>query len=238
MAVGISPLALALLLLAVSGAGWSLADVAGRTLLQRVSDDDVIARLFGLIEGIGAGAYAIGSVLASVLVVSFGARGAVFLAGATMPLLALVSWRRLRAADRSAHVPAAEMALLRSVSIFAALPAPAIERLAHDVVTETVPAGAVLVRQGDVGDRFYVIADGIAVVSIDGARVNRLGGGDHFGEIALLRDVPRMATVTARTDLTVLVLGREPFLETVTGHPQSLERAHRAADRLIGGDRS
>jgi MFS family permease len=238
MAVGLSPLPLALALLAVSGAGWSVADVAGRTLLQRISDDDVLARLFGVVEGIAMGAYAIGSIIASALVVWIGARGAVLAAGATMPVLGLLTWRRVHAADRSAHVPTAEIALLRTVRIFAALPAPVIERLAHAASTESVAAGTALVRQGDSGDRFYVIVDGMATVSIDGARAAELSRGAHFGEVALLRDVPRTATVSALTDLTVLVLQREPFLEAVTGHPQSLEAAHGAVDELIERNRT
>lgn len=113
-----------------------------------------------------------------------------------------------------------------------------IERLAHAASTESVAAGNAVVRQGDTGDRFYVIVDGIAAVSVDGARAAELSRGGHFGEVALLRDVRRTATVSALTDLTVLILEREPFLEAVTGHPQSLEAAHGAVDELIERNRT
>ncbi len=234
--VGFASVVPAMALLAVSGAGWSVADVAGRTLLQRVSREDVLARLFGVLEGMEMASFAIGAIVASALVAWLGARWAVVVAGATMPVLAAVSLRRLRAVDRSAAVPARTIALLRAVTLFAYLPPPEIERLAKDVMHVTVPAGTQIVRQGAAGDRFYAIVEGTATVIKDGVVVNELGPGDHFGEIALLRDVPRQAGVTASSALTALALGRGPFLEAVTGHPQTLQAASEAMDRLVGPD--
>jgi CRP-like cAMP-binding protein len=125
------------------------------------------------------------------------------------------------------------LALLRRYEIFAPLPGPAIERLMASLVAVRIEAGEVLIREGDVGDRFYVIVDGAVEVSRGGRVVGRLGEGDALGEIALLRDVPRTATARAITAVRLLALDRDPFLEAVTGHPRSLERASALADARL-----
>jgi MFS family permease len=219
----------ALALFAVGGAGRSVADVAGRTLLQRVAPDEVLARVFGVLEGLAMVALALGSVAASVAVSTLGVRAALALAGAFVPLAVAVLARRLLAIDRHAEAPDPEvLGLLRSLDLFAPLAASAFERLVRNVERVVADAGTTVIREGDTGDRFYVIASGEAAVSRNGSAVATLGAGDGFGEIALLRDEPRVATVTAVTAMELLALERDPFLEAVTGHPQS----HHAADEL------
>jgi CRP-like cAMP-binding protein len=117
------------------------------------------------------------------------------------------------------------LAFVRGMPMFAMLPVPAIERIANNLEQMQLPAGEILIREGDVGDRLYIIVEGDAVVTRDGVHVADQTVGDHVGEIALLRDVPRTASVTAKTAMKLLTLEREPFLEAVTGHPQSRERA-------------
>jgi CRP-like cAMP-binding protein len=76
----------------------------------------------------------------------------------------------------------------------------------------------VIIREGDEGDCFYMIESGRCSVTILGSRVNELGPGDSFGSIALLKDIPRTATVTALEDMELFGLERQPFLEAVAGY--------------------
>jgi MFS family permease len=210
--------ATAFVLLAVAGMGRSLFDVAGRTLLQRTAPPEVLGRVFGVLEGLSMAALAAGSLLASALVAIGGAELAFVATGALLPGLALVAGRRLFQIDDRADVPVVELALLRAVPITAALAGPELERLARGLEPVSVRAGDVIFDKGDVGDRFYVVADGRLEV-LDGDRlVTELGRGDAFGEIALLRDVPRTASVRARTGATVFALERAEFLAAIAGN--------------------
>lgn len=213
-------------LFAASGAGWSLADVAGRTLLQRVAPDEVLARIFGIFEGIAMVAVAVGSVAASGLVGTVGIKWTLVVAGAFVPLVLLVTGARLFAIDRQAAAPDPHLIdLLRAIPIFAPMPAPAVERLLANLVRVDVRPGDVVIREGDPGDRFYVIDRGEVEVTTRGTAIGRRRAGDYVGEIALLRDVPRTATVTAVTAVTMYALDRDVFLGALTGHPRSRDVA-------------
>ncbi len=128
--------------------------------------------------------------------------------------------------------------MLASVPIFAPLPGGSLEHLAARLVPLRVDAGTVIVREGDAGDRFYIVAEGEMEVSQDGGAMSELAAGDYFGEIALLRDVPRTATVTARTDAVLYALDRDDFLAAVTGHPQSAEAAETVMSARLSGPAS
>lgn len=227
---GAIPAAIApIVFLALAGSGHSLIDVAARTLLQRVSPPHVLSRVLGVLEGLMMASLAVGAIIAPVLVRWLGARGAFALAGAFLPVLAALTTRRLGRVDEEATVASKGVELLRPISIFARLAPAAIEGLAAALLHVDVTAGTTVMRQGDVGDRFYVVEAGELDVSVDGRHVSTDGPGDHFGEIALLRDVPRTATVTARTDARLHALDRDTFIEAVTGHPSNV----RAADDVI-----
>jgi signal-transduction protein with cAMP-binding, CBS, and nucleotidyltransferase domain len=149
--------------------------------------------------------------------------------GLLLPTAVLIAWRSLSAIDRSARIAVEPLELLRAIAIFAPLPTPILERLASLAAEVHVPAMTTVFTQGDAGDRFYVVAEGTATVEIDGAEANTLSRGDFFGEIALLRDVPRTATVRAVDDLRLFALERDDFIAAVTGHAPSRD----AADSIV-----
>jgi MFS family permease len=228
--LGIWPsVAAALVLLGILGVGNTLVDVAGLTLLQRAAPDEVRARVFGVLESVFLGTIAIGAILAPLLTSALGARGALVAAGGGLSVLVLLFWRPLSAADATAAVPESTLALLRGIPIFAPLPPVTLEQLASRLLRVHVPAGEIIFRQGDPGDRFYVIGEGEVEIAPDGGPPKTLGRGAYFGEIALLRDVPRTATVTTRTGVELYLLERDVFIAAVTGHAPSAE----AADAVI-----
>jgi MFS family permease/antitoxin (DNA-binding transcriptional repressor) of toxin-antitoxin stability system len=217
--------ALAAAFLVVVGSGYARADIAGRTLLLRVVPDEILTRVFGVLEGMNMAGLAAGGAVAPLLVAALGVRSGTLVAGLLLPATVLILSPRIRALDRAVRIPEQELSILRSVDLFAPLANPMIEAVASRLRHVEVPPGAVIMRKGEPGNRFYVIADGEVEVTRDGRPVARLGPGAYFGEIALLRDVPRTATVTATTPTTLLVLERADFLEAVTGHPIAREAA-------------
>jgi MFS family permease len=220
---------LALLCFGVIGVGNVLVDVAGLTLLQRTAPDKVRARVFGVFESVFLATIGIGAILAPLLIAAFGPRGALIAAGCGLSVVVLLFWRRLATVDVPALVPERELALLRDIPIFAPLPPVTLEQLASHLSHVRVAAGDVVFRKGEDGDRFYVVEKGEVTVEPEGRPAVTLGRGGYFGEIALLRDVPRTATVTARTDVELWALERDIFIAAVTGHAPSAE----AADSVI-----
>jgi hypothetical protein len=216
-----SNLAFGVALFVVIGAGSTLVDVAGMTLLQRSAGEEVLARVFGVMESIILGSLALGGLVAPALVALLGPRGALVATGSFLPVLLLFAWPAVRRVDAQARVPTEPLELLRSLPLFAPLPATVLERLASALVELDVPALTEVVTQGAAGDRFYVVRSGRATVEVDGAETGELGPGDFFGEIALLRDVPRTATVRALDRLSLYALERDDFLGAVTGYAPS-----------------
>ena len=143
-----------------------------------------------------------------------------------MLVAALVALPGLRRIDERTVVPERQLALLRRIPMFAPLPPLDLERIARQLDLIEVVAGSEVIRQGDIGDRFYVVESGTFEIVLDGATIATAGEGDYFGEIALLHDVPRTATVRATGAAAVWALDQEEFLATVTGLPQAESAAH------------
>ncbi len=219
----------ALALFAAMGIGSTLIDVTGTTLLQRSAPEHVVGRVFGVLNTVMLVGIATGSLIAPFIISAFGPRPAFVAVGALLPALAVLTWRPIDAIDRHARIAAEPLELLSGIPIFAPLPQPAIERLASVATEVEIPAGATVFSQGDPGDRFYVIAAGNATVEIDGVEKARLARGDFFGEIALLREVPRTASVLAVDALRLYALERDDFIAAVTGYAPSRE----AADSIV-----
>jgi len=217
--------AFVVVLFAAIGVGNTIVDVSSITLMQRTTEAEVLARVFGVLESLIFVALAAGALATPGLVAAIGPRPALAVAGVLLPTVLVPLWRRLAAIDASARVPSAPLELLRAIPLFASLPPPVLERLAASAAEVTAPPGAAVVEQSAPGDLFYVVSSGRAAVEIDGTRSGRLGPGDFFGEIALLRDVPRTATVRALDELRLYALEGDVFVAAVTGHAQSREAA-------------
>ena len=229
------PIAAGLLLIA-AGAGGGTTAVAAQTLIQRLAGDDVMSRVFGVLQGLMMGATAVGALAVPVLVGLVGERGAFVVAGLSLPLAFALLGRAILAADRLDPRRADELRLLRSVPMLAPLSAPILERVAASVIRLDLPAGSVVIREGDAGDRFYVVAAGRLEVDRLGEEVRRLGPGDGFGEIALLHGLPRTATVVATDDVVLMAIDSEPFLAALTGQPRSRSIAIGLADQRLASD--
>lgn len=205
-------------LIAVIGLANAVIDVPLFTLPVRLVRDDELTLAFGVFETVITIGVAIGSVLAPAAIGLLGLRGAMVAVGLLLPALAALAWRPMLALDQRLAVRDEAIDVLRSTPMLQLLPVPSIEFLAARAEERHIPAGTTLCAQGDAGDSFFVIATGAAEVVGDGVPVRTVGPGEGFGEIALLHDVPRTATVRAREDLDVLEIGREDFLEVVAGH--------------------
>jgi Cyclic nucleotide-binding domain len=219
----------ALCLLAVAGAGRTVLDVGGRTILHRTVPGTLHGRIFGVLEGLETLGLAVGSLLVPVLVTIAGPRGAVAVVGGLLVVVPLLAMPTLHGIERAAPPLDAELGVLRDVPLFAMLNAPVLEDLARALARLEAPAGEIIVREGEPGAQYFVVAGGQLDVSIGGAYVRTMGPGDGFGEIALLHDGVRTATVTATSDVALYALERAPFLEAVTGSRQ----AQRAARQLV-----
>ena len=223
----------ALTLLACVGVGNALVDVGLFTLMARLAPDEVLARVFGLLESMVALGVGLGALVASLLVDRTSVSVALVVVGALCPILVAVAWRRLRHLDRDIGVMDEEIGLLHGVPMLKPLPLPAIEQLARGLEPVHVPAGQAVFRQGDPADRFYVIETGAADVVGDGRLITTLGPGDGFGEIGLLRRVPRTAMVRAASELQLQALRCDRFLPVVTGFPPSAREAGTSVEEML-----
>ena len=230
--VAVPSLPSALLAMMLIGLGNSLVDVNAETIVQRLVPDEVLGRVFGALDSAAIGGMALGAGIMPLLIVTVGLSTGLLIVAVSVTALVLVSVRGLQRVDRIALAPDG-LETLRAVPMLSVLPDHAIERLARMSVRMTLPAGHMVFEQGDEGDRFYVIESGEVEVSKVGEPVARLGAMGSFGEIALLRDVPRTASVLTLTEVVVRAIDRRHFLAAVTGHADASEQAELVVVRYM-----
>jgi MFS family permease len=211
----------AIALLTVVGINSALLEVSGFTLLQRTVPDSFRAGVLGAVEGLIGLGYAVGGVLGSLLVERTDIRVALIVAGAILPIVALLLWSRASRLDSEYVIPEAKLDVLRGLPIFAPLSLAALEHVAAGVTETRHPAATNILREGDPCEAFFVVIDGTAEVIERGQHQADLGPNGSFGEIALIRGVASPATVRATTNVTAYRLPSSDFLSAVTGHPHT-----------------
>ena len=221
--------AVAIGLMLIIGASNAILDVAGFTLLQRTTPNADRIAVMGLLISAAGATMAIGGFVAPILVDQLGIEGALIVTGLVLPILAVVTWPGVRNADLAVVVDTARLNRIRADPLFAPLSMAVVEQLSDELVHVTFEAGEDLIREGEQGDRYYLIERGRVVVSQAGQRMREQGPGESVGEIALLFDVPRTASVRALEPVDALTLSREDFLGTLCGQTAS----RRIADTIV-----
>jgi MFS family permease len=212
-----------------------LVDVNVFTIIQRLTPDAVLGRVFGAFETCLIGGMALGSAVTPVMLHFWGLQATLAILGIGIGAVALLGLPRMRRMDQRLEAPAG-LPLLQAIPMFGPLNPVTLDALARALVRVEVSAGEVVVHEGAESDRFYVIESGnVRVTAADGHQLREEGPGDYFGEIGLLRDVPRTATITAMDDTVLLALEREEFLEAVTGQGDSRRLAEDIVVRRLRG---
>jgi MFS family permease len=229
----VSGLTPALILVGILGVGAIFCQVNGVTLMQRSTENEVMGRVFAVFESLILTGLAVGSLITPAVIGWIGSKGALIAAGVLVPVLLIPLWPSLKRIDDEAVIAEEPLELLRKIAMFTELPEPVLERLASSATSISVAADGIVVSRGEVGNHFYAIASGKVAVELEDGTTRELGAGDSFGEIALLRDVPRTATVRALEPLQLFALERDEFLLAVTGHAPTLASAENMVMSLL-----
>jgi CRP-like cAMP-binding protein/predicted MFS family arabinose efflux permease len=215
---GLPVFEIALALVVAWGIGMALTDVATTSILYRLVETPVVPRVTGTIESTKLALEGLGGFIGPVLAETIGIRPTLLIAAFPLPLVVVGGWKLLHRVDASATERAATLELLHGVHCLQPLDTASVDSLVGRLVRLEIAAkGTDVISQGDKGDGFYIVESGSAEVIVEGFTVGVLEAGDSFGERALLRDVPRTATVRSRTPMQLLMLSREDFLEALTG---------------------
>lgn len=209
------------------GLANSVVDVNAYTILQRITPEGTMARVFGAMESAVIGGMALGALLMPALISWIGLRWGLAVIGASVSGLVVLGVPSLHKIDLVIEPPTS-LGLLRGVPLLALLPEPTLEALARSAVRVEAAPGEAVIREGEPGELFYIVESGDVEITKEGRHVAALGAGDYFGEIALLRDVPRTATVTAKRETVLQALDRATFVPAVTGQGDFLEAAETA----------
>ena len=236
---GVEVLIIGMVLFACFGLGESLLRVTSSVGTQRLSPDAFLARIFGVAEGLQMAAMALGSFALSVIVRAMGLGPALVTMGSVVTLTMMWNTLRFRRAGGDVPPPPAELIdRLLLDDVFRHLPGLALARLAERICEERFEAGTAVITEGESGDRYYLITSGRVTVTVAGEFVREMGPGLAFGEIALVRDLPRTATVTCAVSTDFLVVERDDFLEVVVGHRRTLAAASDVATAFMSDERS
>ena len=225
----------------VRGGGTLVVDVLAITALQRALPNDILARVFGAFDTLVLAALIAGAVVAPAVIDGWGLTASLWIAGVAFPILSLAGLPALRLMDREATERQAELAprkaLLEQCDLFSHVSDGGLEQLAGSAATVEVPAGTAVLTEGEPAADFYVLEEGVLAVTSRGERaalsqVNSLEPPDYFGEIGLIEQIPRTATVTAARDARVLRIPGEDFLAALTEYTPSTALVEGAAMRL------
>lgn len=204
-----------------AGLGWAFVYVEAITLAQRIAGDNVMSRVLGVMEALMMASQSLGALAVPFVIAIVGPTSAIVACGVFLGAVSLLAGPTLIRADRLDPRRTQLLRVMRNVPMFGPLAATVLERLVTGAVVVSVPANAAIIREGEMGDRFYLILGGSVRVTSAGRPLRTQGPGEAFGEIALLRDIPRTATVTAIEPVELLAIERGAFLEALTGQPRS-----------------
>ena len=233
--IGVAPSpGLALLALGITGIGNALLDVSGLTLLQRGVSSPARGAVFAVLEVLASIGVSVGALIGSALVTTIGVERALVITGIALPIAAVLGWPWVRRLDDEGVLPERQARLLRGIPLFAPLPLAALERIADGMEPVHYAPGQPIMTQGEEGDTYVMVESGRVLVSIDGAPSHEQGPGDGVGEIALLRSVPRTATVTALEPVDGFQVDCHTFVDAVTGHEGSWRVASDVVDARLG----
>jgi MFS family permease len=225
----------------IRGGGTLVVDVLAITALQRSLPRDKLARVFGAFETLILAAIMLGGVLTPIVLSRFGLDATLWLSGAAIPVLCLIGWPVLRSMDRQAvarhTLLAPRVKALESCDLFAEVSPGGLDELADAAAETDVQTGTQVIREGEAADAFYVVVDGdFAVTSLGEHGQSRalaaLHGGDYFGEIGLIEQVPRTASITALTNGRLLRIDGAAFVDALTERSPSAALLDGASVRL------
>src|SRR3954452_12813944 len=232
--IGIAPnIVVAVAAMLTIGVANAILDISGFTLIQRQGTDRNLGRVFGVLFTFGIAMGSLGALVAPALESALGLRPVLILVGSILPVVALASLSRVRRMDSHAEPPSELFSLFANIALFAPLPPTTLEKLAGRCETAEISPGVVIINEGDTGDRFYGIVRGEVEVRRGGVAQRTLGPGDHFGEIALLRDVRRTATVVALSEVQVATLGTADFLDSLASSETAYGIAWQATSEML-----
>jgi MFS family permease len=227
--------AVAVLVMLLLGLANPLVDVNLDTLLQRLTPDHLLGRVFGTLDSAYIGSMAVGAGLMPLLITLVGLQWGMAVLGLAVTAVVLPAVPRMRRLDLTLRAPEG-LELVQSVPMFAPLDRTALEGLARQLTRLEVAAGGLVFDEGDEGDQFFIIESGAVQIWHDGVLLRTEYAGDYFGEIALLRQVPRTAQVRAVEPTVLRGLGRRAFLDAVLGNVEAVTAAETVmARRILAG---